>query len=264
MDESSGSVNKTGMGSSAALITSLVGGIVAFCCSSISESPDYTKIVHNIAQCCHSYAQGKVRSRSCVCVCVCHTYYRCFGIDSRYFVGSPKIETLFDKLRTGVSQHKGAKRPSSWYTTTSTFLPTHPATHSNVRRRLQGCENANKKNTQPTDRLRIRRVRRVLLLAHLHSIQPADHQRSDQQDNHRAGRTAVPQGLVRLRAQPEVGPENPGYRFVRRLPVSHRGRLWGERYAFHGEEGYELAEGGAYVCLCVCVCCLGWMWAAVI
>ena len=58
----SGGVNKTGMGSSAALITSLVGGILDFCCVDSSSWSDFTKIVHNTAQCCHSYAQGKIGS----------------------------------------------------------------------------------------------------------------------------------------------------------------------------------------------------------
>ena len=70
-------VNKTGMGSSAALVTSLVGsllvyfGIVTLPTSTSTNSNDVNvnnihnygvQIVHNLSQICHSIAQGKVGS----------------------------------------------------------------------------------------------------------------------------------------------------------------------------------------------------------
>ena len=75
IDKSFGSnaVNKTGMGSSAALVTSLVGGLLQFfsvvSLPSTSEASEEEandsnrlRISHNLAQICHCYAQGKVGS----------------------------------------------------------------------------------------------------------------------------------------------------------------------------------------------------------
>lgn len=50
-------VNKTGLGSSAALTTSLVGALVYY----FSKDPNVT-MIHNLAQICHCHAQGKVGS----------------------------------------------------------------------------------------------------------------------------------------------------------------------------------------------------------
>lgn len=64
IDKASGStdVNKTGMGSSAALVTSLVGALLQFFGAvSLTES-DGLRISHNLSQVCHCYAQGKVGS----------------------------------------------------------------------------------------------------------------------------------------------------------------------------------------------------------
>ena len=78
-DETVGTVtvNKTGMGSSAALVTSLVGSLLVYfdivslpiseCQSSTgfnpsSEMKNGVEIVHNLSQICHSLAQGKVGS----------------------------------------------------------------------------------------------------------------------------------------------------------------------------------------------------------
>ena len=57
-------VNKTGLGSSAALTTSLVGSLVyAFNKQNdISPPANINEIIHNLAQICHCYAQGKVGS----------------------------------------------------------------------------------------------------------------------------------------------------------------------------------------------------------
>ena len=53
-------VSKTGMGSSAALITSLVGGLLE-CFQVIRISnPKELRLAHNVAQLCHCAAQGKV------------------------------------------------------------------------------------------------------------------------------------------------------------------------------------------------------------
>jgi phosphomevalonate kinase len=58
-------VNKTGLGSSAALVTSLVGAILHFYPKSSEcddEDIDTSEMIHNLAQICHCYAQGKVGS----------------------------------------------------------------------------------------------------------------------------------------------------------------------------------------------------------
>jgi phosphomevalonate kinase len=57
-------VNKTGLGSSAALTTSLVGGLVHYfgSPSKKKEAEDSTTVIHNLAQICHCHAQGKVGS----------------------------------------------------------------------------------------------------------------------------------------------------------------------------------------------------------
>ncbi|KAG7338920.1 GHMP-like kinase [Nitzschia inconspicua] len=56
-------VNKTGLGSSAALTTSLVGALVYFFTNNNeSKDEDLPEKIHNLAQICHSYAQGKVGS----------------------------------------------------------------------------------------------------------------------------------------------------------------------------------------------------------
>ena len=59
---SSGSLQKTGLGSSAALTTSLVGALVmAMTCTTVMDDRLRRKI-HNLAQICHCHAQGKVGS----------------------------------------------------------------------------------------------------------------------------------------------------------------------------------------------------------
>ena len=63
-------VNKTGMGSSAALVTSIVGALLQFfgAASLLMIDEDHgsngegLRIAHNLAQICHCYAQGKVGS----------------------------------------------------------------------------------------------------------------------------------------------------------------------------------------------------------
>jgi phosphomevalonate kinase len=75
IDKASGStaVNKTGLGSSAALVTSLVGGLLEF--FGVVSLPSFSngfkeemnesdglRLSHNLAQICHCYAQGKVGS----------------------------------------------------------------------------------------------------------------------------------------------------------------------------------------------------------
>jgi phosphomevalonate kinase len=64
IDKASGSteVNKTGLGSSAALVTSLVGAMLEFFeVTTLAETEGLT-ISHNLAQICHCYSQGKVGS----------------------------------------------------------------------------------------------------------------------------------------------------------------------------------------------------------
>jgi phosphomevalonate kinase len=55
-------VNKTGLGSSAALTTSLVGALVYFFTSEADEDEELHEKIHNLAQICHCHAQGKVGS----------------------------------------------------------------------------------------------------------------------------------------------------------------------------------------------------------
>ena len=57
-------VNKTGLGSSAALTTSLVGALVYFFTGkkSSDEDEELPEKIHNLAQICHCHAQGKVGS----------------------------------------------------------------------------------------------------------------------------------------------------------------------------------------------------------
>ncbi|KAI8054510.1 Phosphomevalonate kinase [Syncephalis plumigaleata] len=55
-------VNKAGLGSSAALTTSLVGAILAFLDVCQPDDVHGRRIVHNLAQACHCYAQGKIGS----------------------------------------------------------------------------------------------------------------------------------------------------------------------------------------------------------
>lgn len=62
-----GSIAKTGLGSSAALVTSLVGSLLAFFGVVSLEkgaclSEEQAVLVHNLAQACHCYAQGKIGS----------------------------------------------------------------------------------------------------------------------------------------------------------------------------------------------------------
>jgi phosphomevalonate kinase len=59
---SSGSLQKTGLGSSAALVTSLVGAIVLAMSYATEMDETTRKRVHNLAQICHCHAQGKVGS----------------------------------------------------------------------------------------------------------------------------------------------------------------------------------------------------------
>mmetsp|Transcript_21221 Transcript_21221/g.31879 ORF Transcript_21221/g.31879 Transcript_21221/m.31879 type:complete len:443 (+) Transcript_21221:648-1976(+) len=82
-------VNKTGLGSSAALVTSLVGALLAyFNVVSIPaagnkkevNNKDF-KLVHNLAQICHSFAQGKIGS----------------GFDVSAAVYGSHVYTRFDK-----------------------------------------------------------------------------------------------------------------------------------------------------------------------
>ncbi len=88
-------VNKTGLGSSAALVTSLVGALLAYfdvvsIPSSLSETAitdnkketdKCLKLVHNLAQICHSFAQGKIGS----------------GFDVSAAVYGSHVYTRFDK-----------------------------------------------------------------------------------------------------------------------------------------------------------------------
>lgn len=65
-EDGSAIVNKTGLGSSAALTTSLVGALFHYFAAAPSEQAqdedDPTTIIHNLAQICHCHAQGKVGS----------------------------------------------------------------------------------------------------------------------------------------------------------------------------------------------------------
>mmetsp|Transcript_5714 Transcript_5714/g.14277 ORF Transcript_5714/g.14277 Transcript_5714/m.14277 type:complete len:502 (-) Transcript_5714:209-1714(-) len=54
-------VHKTGLGSSAALTTSLVGALVHYFCRGYQDR-QLSAIIHNLAQICHCHAQGKVGS----------------------------------------------------------------------------------------------------------------------------------------------------------------------------------------------------------
>ncbi len=57
-------VHKTGLGSSAALVTSIVAAIMAFTgvISSVSITDEDKRHIHNVAQFCHCLAQGKIGS----------------------------------------------------------------------------------------------------------------------------------------------------------------------------------------------------------
>lgn len=59
---SSGSLQKTGLGSSAALTTSLVGALVLAMTNATSMEDSTRRRIHNLAQICHCHAQGKVGS----------------------------------------------------------------------------------------------------------------------------------------------------------------------------------------------------------
>lgn len=59
---SSGSLQKTGLGSSAALTTSLVGALVLAMTNLTSMEDATRRRIHNLAQICHCHAQGKVGS----------------------------------------------------------------------------------------------------------------------------------------------------------------------------------------------------------
>jgi len=87
-----GDVHKTGLGSSAALITSLCAAILlhlsavptsAFSSSIPSEENEPMRLVHNVAQYCHCLAQGKVGSGFDVSSAVWGSQiYRKFGVDA--------------------------------------------------------------------------------------------------------------------------------------------------------------------------------------
>jgi len=66
VDEETGKavVHKTGLGSSAALTTSLVGALVHYFMRNLPERKEenLSAIIHNLAQICHCHAQGKVGS----------------------------------------------------------------------------------------------------------------------------------------------------------------------------------------------------------
>ncbi|KAI9599155.1 ribosomal protein S5 domain 2-type protein [Syncephalis fuscata] len=55
-------VHKTGLGSSAALTTSLVAAVLAFLGVCEPDNEHGRNIIHNLAQACHCYAQGKIGS----------------------------------------------------------------------------------------------------------------------------------------------------------------------------------------------------------
>ena len=81
-------VNKTGMGSSAALTTSLVGallqwfGVVRL---GLRKNDSDRRIVHNLAQLAHAVAQGKIGSGFDVAAAVYGKYYVVFGILMIYY-----------------------------------------------------------------------------------------------------------------------------------------------------------------------------------
>jgi phosphomevalonate kinase len=55
-------VHKTGLGSSAALTTSLVAALLVFLDICQPGNADGRRVIHNLAQTCHCYAQGKIGS----------------------------------------------------------------------------------------------------------------------------------------------------------------------------------------------------------
>jgi len=57
-----GSLQKTGLGSSAALVTSLVGALVLSATNATQMDDALRRRIHNLAQICHCHAQGKVGS----------------------------------------------------------------------------------------------------------------------------------------------------------------------------------------------------------
>ena len=79
-------VPKTGLGSSAALITSLVGALLSFYnivgsknyCNSTTYAPLDLAFIHNVAQYCHCLAQGKIGSGFDVSAAIwgSHIYHR--------------------------------------------------------------------------------------------------------------------------------------------------------------------------------------------
>lgn len=66
-EDSASEISKTGLGSSAALVTSLVGALVAFFIpnwQNLENDCDALDVVHNLAQLCHSAVQRKVGVQS--------------------------------------------------------------------------------------------------------------------------------------------------------------------------------------------------------
>nr|CCA15541.1 conserved hypothetical protein [Albugo laibachii Nc14] len=64
-EDSASEISKTGLGSSAALVTSLVGALVAFFIpnwQNLENDCDALDVVHNLAQLCHSAVQRKIGS----------------------------------------------------------------------------------------------------------------------------------------------------------------------------------------------------------
>ena len=55
-------MHKTGLGSSAALTTALVAALLVFLDICIPDNTYGRRIIHNLAQTCHCYAQGKIGS----------------------------------------------------------------------------------------------------------------------------------------------------------------------------------------------------------
>ena len=109
-------VNKTGMGSSAALVTSIVGALLQFFGASslpnmdqeltISQESDHCeglRIAHNLAQICHCYAQGKVGSGFDVSSAVfgSHVYTRFSKSVINNFIED--IEVRNETLKDGLS-----------------------------------------------------------------------------------------------------------------------------------------------------------------